>query len=161
MLWVDRSVGYNTTQFHADMSAKIIWGPSQTLSVWVLDSDTIGSEWKIRRDEHWQKMIEEKWNERVAYIDVEVTTKAGNENNDGGIPPRSGVTNVDSSFGGANSEDIGDTCTSPAQDGEAAIPVDWATLVIIQNEAQDGEANAIADEDVVYEAMGFQEADPE
>ena len=85
VLWVDRSVGYNTAQFHADMSAKIIWGPSQTLSVWVLDSDTIGSEWKIRRDEHWQKMIEEKWNERVAYIDVEVTTKAGNENNDGGI----------------------------------------------------------------------------
>jgi hypothetical protein len=156
-LWLDRSVGYSLALFHEDMATKIIWGPSQTLSIWVLDSDTIGSEWKIRRDEHWQKMIEEKWKERVAYIAVEVTAKDGYETNDSGIPPRSGVTNVDA-YVGPNSEGIADTCTSPVQDANEAIPVDWATLTIIQDEAKDGEANAIADEDVVYEAMGFQEA---
>jgi len=37
-------------------------------------------------------MIEQKWKERMTYIVVEVTTK------DSGIPPRSGVTNVDASY---------------------------------------------------------------
>ena len=155
-LWLDRSVGYSLAQFHDKMATKIIWGPGQTLSIWVLDSDS-GSEWKIRRDEQWQKMIEEKWEERMAYITVEVTTKDGYETNNSGIP-MSDVTNVDASYARANSEGMADTCTSLAQDGDEAVPVDWATLTIIQEEAEDGEANAIADEDVVYEAMGFQEA---
>jgi hypothetical protein len=103
----------------------------------------------------------------MAYIVVEVTTKDGYETNDSSvssrvnnsdIPPRSGVMNVDASNAGANSEGIADTCTSPAQDGDVAVAVDWATLTIMQEDAQDGEANAIADEDVVYEAMGFQVA---
>ena len=38
-LWLDRSVGYSLAQFHDKMATKIIWGPSQTLSIWVLDSD--------------------------------------------------------------------------------------------------------------------------
>jgi len=54
-LWLDRSVGYSLAQFHEDMATKIIWGPSQTLSIWVLDSDTVGSTWKIRRDGHCSK----------------------------------------------------------------------------------------------------------
>jgi len=43
-------------------------------------------------------MIEQKWKERMTYIVVEVTTKDGYETNDSGIPPRSGVTNVDASY---------------------------------------------------------------
>ena len=40
-------------KFHNDMSTKIIWGPSQTLSVWVLNNESVGSEWKVRMDEHF------------------------------------------------------------------------------------------------------------
>ena len=48
-LWLDRNSQYSLAQFHEQLASKIIWGSSQTLSVWVLDQDT-GSEWKIRRD---------------------------------------------------------------------------------------------------------------
>jgi len=61
-LWLDRSRGYSLSQFYDDMATKIIWGPSQTLALWVLDRDT-GSEWKIRRDDHWQQMLKDKWDE--------------------------------------------------------------------------------------------------
>jgi hypothetical protein len=166
-LWLDRSVGYSLAQFHEDMATKMIWGPSQALAIWVLDNETVGSKWRIRRDEHWQQVIKDRWEVRMAYIAIEVTTKDGYETNDSSvssrvnnsdIPPRSGVTNVDASNAGANSEGIADTYTSLAQDSDVAVAVDWATLTIMQEEAQDGEANAIDDEDVVYEAMGFQAA---
>jgi hypothetical protein len=39
-----------------------------------LDIDT-GSEWRIRKDEQWQAMMLEKWDERVAHICVEVVDK--------------------------------------------------------------------------------------
>ena len=58
-IWLDRNCQYTLAQFHEDLSTKIIWGPSQTLSVWVLDQET-GSEWKIRRDEHFVHMIKER-----------------------------------------------------------------------------------------------------
>jgi len=51
-LWLDRNSQYSLAQFHEQLASKIIWGSSQTLSVWVLDQDT-WSEWKIRRDEHF------------------------------------------------------------------------------------------------------------
>jgi len=120
-------------QFHEDVATKIIWGPSQTLAIWVLDSDT-GSEWKIRRDDQWQQMIEEKWDERMAHIAVEVTAKAGYENRESLVaskvsntanPARSGVTtaNVDgASSAGTNAEGIGDSCFSPPQDGDEPVP---------------------------------------
>ena len=58
-LWLDRNCQYSMAQFHEDLATKIIWGPSQTLVVWVLDQDT-GSEWKIRRDEHLQQMVKDR-----------------------------------------------------------------------------------------------------
>jgi hypothetical protein len=36
--------------------------------------------------------------------------------------------------------------------------IDWSTLTILVDEEQDGEANVIADEEMVYEAMGFKAA---
>jgi len=36
-----------------------------------------GSEWKIRRDEHWQQMLKDKWDERMTYIAVKDVTKDG------------------------------------------------------------------------------------
>jgi len=52
-LWLDRTGQYTLEKFHNDMSTKIIWGPSQTLSVWVLDNESVGSKWKVRRDGHF------------------------------------------------------------------------------------------------------------
>ena len=65
------------------------------------------------------------------------------------------ITNVDASYAGADAEGIGDTCTSLPQDGDELVPVDWATLTIIADADEDDEANAIADEEEVYQAMGF------
>jgi hypothetical protein len=42
-LWLDRNNQYTLAQLQDDLATKIIWGPSQTLVVWVLDQDT-GSE---------------------------------------------------------------------------------------------------------------------
>ena len=75
-IWLDRNCHYSLAQFQEDLSTKIIRGPSQTLSVWVLDQDT-GSEWKIRRDEHFDQMIRNRWDERLAVIAVDVVTKDG------------------------------------------------------------------------------------
>ena len=38
-LWLDRTVQFSLSKFHDEMANKIIWGPSQTLVVWVVDSD--------------------------------------------------------------------------------------------------------------------------
>jgi len=57
-LWLDRNLQYSLEKFHEEMATKIIWGPSQTLAVWVLDTDS-GSEWKVRRDEHFQQLIKD------------------------------------------------------------------------------------------------------
>lgn len=75
-LWLDRSREYSLAQFYDDVASKNIWGLSQTLAIWVLDWDT-GSEWKIRRDEHWQQMLKDKWDERMTYIAVKDVTKDG------------------------------------------------------------------------------------
>jgi hypothetical protein len=50
-VWLDRTCHYTIAKFHDDMASKIIWGPTQTLLAWVVDTNT-GSEWKIRRDDH-------------------------------------------------------------------------------------------------------------
>jgi len=52
-IWLDRNDHYTLAKFHAEMETKIIWGPSQTLAVWVVELDS-PSQWKIRRDEHFQ-----------------------------------------------------------------------------------------------------------
>jgi len=39
-LWLDRTVQFSLSKFHDEMASKIIWGPSHTLDVWVVDSDS-------------------------------------------------------------------------------------------------------------------------
>ena len=56
------------------MTTKIIWGPSQTLSVWAVDNDS-DSEWKIRRDEHFEELIKDRWADRIAVLVVDVVSK--------------------------------------------------------------------------------------
>jgi hypothetical protein len=67
---------------------------------------------------------------------------------------------VNGSSSEPNAEGVGDTFTSPPQPIEEIAPKDWSLLTIItEEEDKDGDVNAIADEEVVYEAMGFREAD--
>jgi hypothetical protein len=73
-VWLDRTCHYTIAKFHDDMASKIIWGPTQTLSAWVVDTDT-GSEWKIRRDEHLDQMIKDRWDDRLAIIALNVVSK--------------------------------------------------------------------------------------
>jgi hypothetical protein len=60
-----------------------------------------------------------------------------------------------------NAEGTGDTCTSPPSFVPSNIPepVDWANLIIHQDEKDDGDATTAVDEDKVYEAIGFWAAD--
>ena len=39
-IWLDRTMDYTLSKFHDDMATKIIWGPSQTLSVWSVENDS-------------------------------------------------------------------------------------------------------------------------
>ncbi|RLN42878.1 hypothetical protein C2845_PM01G32020 [Panicum miliaceum] len=73
-IWFDRNTEYSLARFTEDLATKIIWGPSQTVSFWVLDQDT-GSEWKLGRDEHVQQMIKDGWDERQAFLVVDVVSK--------------------------------------------------------------------------------------
>jgi hypothetical protein len=129
---LDSSIRYSLAQFYDDVATKIIWGPIQTLSIWVLDTNT-GSEWKIRRDDQWQVMMKDKWDEGVAHIAMEVFAKGGYERNDSSvasqvdntaIPLRSGVTNLDGSSAGPNEEGTADTFSSPLHVVHEIVPVD-------------------------------------
>ncbi|CAN6201219.1 unnamed protein product [Urochloa humidicola] len=46
--WFDICSGYNLNKFVEDMATKIIWGRSQTLVVWAVDTDSAAG-WKLRR----------------------------------------------------------------------------------------------------------------
>ena len=107
-IWLDRNCQYTQAQFHKDLSTKIIWRPSQTLSVWVLDQET-GSEWKIRRDEHFDQMIKDRWDERVAVIAVDVVRKDGHtENASSGASKGKCVSSVTSDRNGGPSVVVDD-----------------------------------------------------
>jgi hypothetical protein len=73
-LWLDRTKHYSLGKFHHEMSTKMVWGPSQTLAPWVVELEN-ASKWKIRRDEHFQQLILDRWNEKVALLAVDVISK--------------------------------------------------------------------------------------
>ena len=89
--------------------------------MWVLDQDT-RSEWKIRRDEHFQQMIKDRWDKRLVIIVVDIVRKDGSTGNgsSGASKARcvSGVTS--GPIGGSrvvydDVEGCDDTCSSPAE----------------------------------------------
>ncbi|CAO2197576.1 unnamed protein product [Urochloa humidicola] len=165
-VWVDRCSGYNLDTFVTDMASKIIWGPSQTLSVWAIDSDSAAN-WKIRRNEHFEKMIQSRAIEKFADVIVEVVSKDGyqQENEEhvqstAGSVGSSGVTNVPhAGFPPSYGEGGGETFSCQEHADQLYGEVDWSSLTIIPTADQDGEAYNLADEDQVFEAMGFKEAD--
>jgi hypothetical protein len=145
------------------MSSKIIWGPSQTLSVWVVDNESVGSEWKIRRDEHFQQLVKDRWADEIAILVVDVVSKhATSVSASSSHRHASGVTTGEGSgIPPNNAKGTGDTCSSPAAfvPPDIAEPVNWDELIIHQDENHDGYATAAANEDDVYEVMGFKAAD--
>ena len=114
-IWFDRTSEYSLARLTEDLAAKIIWGPNQTVSVLVLDQDT-GSEWKLRRDEHLNQMIEDRLDERKAFLVVDVVSKASANAKASSEPSKgrcvSGVTN-ESNAEANEVEGCGDTHSSP------------------------------------------------
>ncbi|CAL5030757.1 unnamed protein product, partial [Urochloa decumbens] len=155
-LWVDRCSGYNLDNFVTDMASKIIWGPSQTLAVWAVDTDS-DAEWKMRKNEHFEKMIASRFNERVAKVVVEVVEKAGYQHQEEHVRSRAG--SIGSSGLTSHGEGLGETFTCQEHLQQEDLIVDWSALTIIPEDDRDGEAFAIADEERVFEAMGFKAAD--
>ena len=161
-IWFDINSPYSLDQFTEELASKIMWGPSQTLSIWVLDQDT-GSKWKLRRDEHLNQMIEERLDERKAFLVVDVVSKASANAKASSEPSKgrcvSGVTN-ESNAEANEVEGCGDTHSPlpPPAPAEQPIPVvDWSTLTILEDPNEDGLAAQLFDEDHVYEAMGFKD----
>jgi hypothetical protein len=73
-LWIDRCSGHNIDAFVTNMASKIPWGPSQTLDVWAVDVGC-DSSWKIRKIEHFEKMMKSMFLDRLANLVVEVVEK--------------------------------------------------------------------------------------
>jgi hypothetical protein len=104
--------------------------------------------------------------EKVMHVSCDVVKKdvaslndvvsRANKGGSSATAAQSGVTNAGH---GDNAKGLGDTCSTP-EDGRAqGNVVDWNTLTILPNENYDGEANAMVDEDKIYEAFGFKATD--
>ncbi|CAM0152904.1 unnamed protein product [Urochloa decumbens] len=117
------------------------------------------------RDEHFEQLIKDRWNDKVAVLAVDVVNKYGQNAN-----PSSGVTSAEGSAAVGNAqgssvfdnvEDNADTYSSPPPyvPVEVEEDVDWAELTILVEPDDDGDAKKAADEDTVYEAMSFKAAD--
>lgn len=161
-VWFDVRMGYNLDKFVGDMASKIIWGRSQTIAVWAVDRDS-AVEWKLRRNEHLEHMIQDRLDVKVANLVVEVVEKEDYNNaksqSSVGSKATSCVTSKEPVCPSAYGEGGEDTSTSPDQVEHAEYVVDWSTLTNIPEEDADGDPNILVDEDKIYEAMGFKAAD--
>ena len=127
-----------------------------------------------------EQLIKDRWNDRVAVLVVDVVSKhAQTDNASSGVRCASSVTSAQGSAAPSNAQGSGapdnvegsvvpdnvegsdDTCSSPPPyvPVEEAEEVDWAELTILAEPNEDGEAKEVADEDKVYEAIGFNAAD--
>lgn len=149
------------------MAALIIWGRSQQLEVWGVDSES-GSEWRVRGNDQLRLMIEARLDQKLLNLAVDVVDK-GTYSHD--MPAKlaptvssthaaSGVTNA--AEGSVQAAEAGE-CTGNSPDagphGDDYMSVDWDTLVIETDEGNDGDASTLVDEAALYRAMGFQASD--
>jgi hypothetical protein len=146
------------------MASKITWGPSQSLDVWAVDANS-DSSWKIKKNGHFEKMINSRFHDKLANLVVEVVEKRYHQEEEVvetrcGSMGSSGVTSQPQP-----APTMGDTFSCNAGSDYAFDEdflhemIDWDTLIIQPEADKDGEATEIADEDRVFEAMGFKEAD--
>lgn len=161
--WVDISSGYNLDKFHDEMASKIIWGPSQEIRVWGLDTE-IGTECKLTTNEEFGQWMNSMLDDKLVEFGVEVIYKKGYE-------PIEGIANpVDSAIQGVSGvvtadpidqssaqvlsamisaevsspgheEGTGDTSSHPQNAEEANAVVDWSKLAILVEPEQDCDVN--------------------
>ncbi|XP_025794337.1 uncharacterized protein LOC112874939 isoform X2 [Panicum hallii] len=111
-----------------------------------------------------KKMFMFRWNEQVAHLCVEVVEKdgfqpagtAGSNATGGPGYATSSVTDAGAAEGVGGT---GDTCSLPNHAKEPFGQVDWSTLTIIVDAHYDGDMVTLADENKLFEVMGFKEAD--
>jgi hypothetical protein len=100
------------------------------------------------------EVVEKRYQE---FVDEEVVeTRGGSMGSSGVTSQAQAVADIGTSAG------LGDTFScNVGADNEDFLRemVDWDTLVILLEAKNDGEATQIADEDRVFEAMGFKDAD--
>jgi len=154
-LWIDGTIGYNLDKFIQDMSALMIWGTSQTPNVWSVDVDS-AAKWKVRTNEHFEKMIKARWSARVAKLYVEIVEKEGYQTgqSSAGSKAASGLT--------SQADGNGASCSSPPAPSPPPPdlpPIDWDTLIIMPEPDKDGEPNVLVDEENLFVVMGFKAAD--
>lgn len=131
--------------------------------MWAVDSDS-AAKWKIRKNEHFEKMIRSRLNEKMAHVIVEVVDKVGYQPlpNSTWSQANSSVTShvdQDPVCPPFHAEGGGDTFTSAEELEQHAELVDWSQLTIISDPEQDGEPYVLADVETLFEAMGFKAAD--
>ncbi|WVZ50789.1 hypothetical protein U9M48_002013 [Paspalum notatum var. saurae] len=126
------------------MAALIIWGSSQQIEVWGVDTDS-GSEWKVRGNNQFRQMIEARLDEKVMTVALDVVEKASYKKD---------LEQIDIGDCTGNSPDVG-------PHGVDALIVDWDTLVIEVDDTNDGDANKLVDETALYQALGFEANDEE
>ena len=92
----------------------------------------------MRRDEHFQQLVKDRWAQRVAFLIVDVVSKhATSGNASSSRRYASGVTTGEGSgIPGNNAEGTCDTCSSPPPSVPPDIPepVNWDNLIIQQDE---------------------------
>ncbi|WVZ83224.1 hypothetical protein U9M48_030393 [Paspalum notatum var. saurae] len=148
--------------FIDDMATKIIWGSSQELQVWGVDTES-GSEWRVRDNDQFQQMIQCRLDVRFMKLAVDVIEKEAYKK------PVSTACTISSSHAvsmvtgtvGDSGDCIGTVGLNVDEQTHFGGPVDWDSLVVVHDETNDGERNALVDEVAVYEAMGFAAFDNE
>jgi hypothetical protein len=104
VIWLDKSLQYSIDKFHDDMATKIIWGPAQTWDIWVIDTDS-ESKWKVRRDEHFEQLFNDRCNDGFAVLSVDVLNKYNQPSyGSSGVTYASGATSAQGSVVGANAK---------------------------------------------------------
>ncbi|WVZ93804.1 hypothetical protein U9M48_039759 [Paspalum notatum var. saurae] len=143
--WIDITRGYSMQDLIDDMATKIIWGSSQELQVWGVDTES-GSEWRVRDNAQFQRMIECRLDVRVMKLTVDVIDKEVYKKP------------VSSLCIALSTHDVSVVTGAVGESGTVGVN---DNLIVVQYEANDGESNALVDEAEVYEAMGFEIFDNE
>ena len=146
------------------MATKIIWGASQELEVWGVECES-GSEWRVRDSGAFERMIQCRLDVKFMKLTVDVIEKEGYKNPSGLVHASSSTHAASGVTNGA--QDVGETGDYTGSTPEAAeqcfVPcaVDWDSLVIEQDESNDGDPTTVVDETTLYQAMGFEANDKE
>lgn len=159
VLWIDGSTVYNLDNFVEEMTGRIFLGPCQKFVVWGLDQES-DTEWKVSRNDQFVEMVNARWDVKTVCLSCEVVDKYGYEKCTTSIVAEQSSAHATSGVTNASiveqSKAVGNTCSSANQEPQAE-EVDWDALIIVSE--LDRDANVVVNEEAVYEAFGFKDAD--